>query len=477
MSIFKEQSIPYALLLLLLDGGCILLAAFLASVFTQDPAAEISFVEHFAQHTIYAGAFFVTWFWVALSLHLFRSGRKDDLFFQLSGVAKAGLISIAFCGLAVLYWKSVEAETTVLTYFGVFSIVFLAVYRAMLCLCLWGVRQWGLNVRYIVVVGANERTLRLIRSLVRHPRMGYQIIGLLDDDADRMKMLREFEHRISYLGGFKDLEKVLANNVVDEVHICLPVRSCYELIQSMANYCVGLGIAVRMVADLFPLRIATSRLHHIENIPMLSLSTAPDSGIQLALKRTIDVFGALFLLVLLSPLFVVAGIVIKLDSPGPVFFTQDRVGLNQRRFRMIKFRSMVSNAEALKKELEDLNEADGPVFKIRNDPRVTRMGRFIRKYSIDEFPQLINVLKGEMSLVGPRPLPQDEIEKQSWDQRRRLSVKPGMTGLWQVSGRSDLKFQEWVDLDLQYIDTWSIVQDFVILVKTVSAVFQARGAV
>jgi len=476
VSFLKEHSIPYALLLLFLDSVCILLATALATVLTRDPSSTLSLEMYFARHLVYTLAFFITWFWVALSMHLFRAGHKDDLFFQLSGVAKAGLISIAFSGLVSLYWNPFIADTKVLTYFGVFSIAGIAAYRALLCLCFWGVRQWGLNIRYVVVVGANERTVRLMRSLLRHPRMGYHIIGLLDDDIGRMKMLREFEHRVPYLGGFKDLEKVLVNNIVDEVHICLPVRSCYELIQSMAHYCVGLGIAVRMVADLFPLRIATSRLHHIENIPMLSLSTAPDSGIQIALKRMIDVFASLILLVLFAPLFCIVGLCIKLDSPGPVFFAQDRVGLNQRRFRMIKFRSMVSNAEALRKELEEFNEADGPVFKIKNDPRVTRVGRFIRKYSIDELPQLINVLRGEMSLVGPRPLPQDEIEKQSWDQRRRLSVKPGMTGLWQVSGRSDLKFQEWVDLDLQYIDTWSIVQDFVILLRTFSAVFQARGA-
>lgn len=476
MSIFKEHSLPYALMLLMMDGICVTLSAFLATLIVHTPAAGMTFEAHFYQHLLYAAIFIVAWFCVGVSMHLFRSGRKDDLFFQLSTVAKATLISTAFCAMGTLYLNPMQAEAQVLTYFGVITLLLVSAYRCFLCLSVWGVRQWGLNFKYVIIVGANDRTHRLVSSLLRHARFGYHIIGIIEDDASRLKCLGEFEHRLMHLGGFKDLEKVLAEHVVDEVHICLPVRSCYELIQSMANFCVGLGISVRLVADLFPLRMATSRVCHIENIPMLSLSTAPESGFQLALKRLLDVTVSFVLLILFAPLFLVLALLIKMDSPGPAFFSQERVGLNQRRFRMIKFRSMVSNAEALRESLEDLNEADGPVFKIKNDPRVTRLGRFLRKSSVDELPQLINVLKGEMSLVGPRPLPPGEIEKYSWDQRRRLSVKPGMTGLWQVSGRSDLKFKEWVDLDLSYIDDWSILQDFMILLKTFRAVFQARGA-
>ena len=168
-------------------------------------------------------------------------------------------------------------------------------------------------------------------------------------------------------------------------------------------------------------------------------------------------------------------ILVKLDG-GPVFFAQERVGQNQRRFKMLKFRSMVVEAEALRADLEERNEADGPVFKIRDDPRITRVGKFIRKYSLDEFPQLINVWMGQMSLVGPRPPIPSEVEQYSWDQRRRLSVKPGMTGLWQVSGRSDVAFKDWVELDLVYIDTWSLFQDAFILLRTFRAVVQGRGA-
>jgi exopolysaccharide biosynthesis polyprenyl glycosylphosphotransferase len=231
-----------------------------------------------------------------------------------------------------------------------------------------------------------------------------------------------------------------------------------------------------MVADLFPLQLATSRLHTLEGIPMLSLTMVSEDAPRVALKRSMDIAGAGILLLLLSPLFALVAFLIKITAPGPVFFLQERVGLNQRKFHMIKFRSMVVDAEARKEQLQLHNESDGPIFKIKNDPRVTPVGRWIRRLSIDELPQLVNVLKGDMSLVGPRPHPSKEVAKYNWHHRRRLSVKPGMTGLAQVSGRSSLAWEKTVDLDLQYIDTWSIWADILILFRTVKAVVSANGA-
>jgi exopolysaccharide biosynthesis polyprenyl glycosylphosphotransferase len=254
------------------------------------------------------------------------------------------------------------------------------------------------------------------------------------------------------------------------------VRSRYETIQNMAQLCEAVGVSVRLIADLFPLRLATSRFHKMDGIPILALSTVPENQPQLFLQRMTDIAVSAAILLLLSPLFIALAIAIKLDSPGPVFFTQERAGLNRRTFRMIKFRSMVANAEALRQQVNDLNEVQGPMFKATNDPRMTRVGRFIRKYSIDEFPQLINVLRGEMSLVGPRPALTSEVAQYNWYQRRRLSVKPGMTGLSQVSGRSDLSFRETVDLDLYYIDQWSLLLVLRILFQTVPAVLAGRGA-
>ncbi len=269
---------------------------------------------------------------------------------------------------------------------------------------------------------------------------------------------------------------MLAEQNIKEVYISLPVRSHYEVIQQVANLCEGEGVRVHLIADLFPLRIATSRLMHLEDIPLLSLSTIPEAQGKMLLKRVVDFVYSSILIAALSPLMLLLAICVKLDSRGPVIFRQERVGQNQRRFKMLKFRSMIVDAEEMREELEALNEADGPVFKMAKDPRVTRSGAIMRKYSLDEFPQLFNVWRGEMSLVGPRPPIPAEVEAYTWNQRRRLSVKPGMTGLWQVSGRNEVGFTEWVEMDLEYIDNWSNFQDFLILLRTFKAVFAGRGA-
>ena len=258
--------------------------------------------------------------------------------------------------------------------------------------------------------------------------------------------------------------------------VCLPVRSYYELAQNLADLCLGVGVSMRMVADLFPLQMATSRVYELEGIPMLSLTMVSENTTQLVVKRITDILLACLLLVVLSPLMLTVAVLIRLTSKGPVLFRQERAGLNHRKFQMIKFRSMVDNAELQRADLEALNEVDGPIFKIRDDPRITPFGRLLRRYSIDELPQLLNVLKGDMSLVGPRPHPTEEVAKYTWHHRRRLSVKPGLTGLAQVSGRSELNWEDAVELDLTYIDTWSLAKDIWILLKTLRAVALAHGA-
>jgi exopolysaccharide biosynthesis polyprenyl glycosylphosphotransferase len=210
---------------------------------------------------------------------------------------------------------------------------------------------------------------------------------------------------------------------------------------------------------------------------MVTIRSGPADGLQLVAKRWIDLCGSVILLFVLSPILLIVAALIKLDSPGPVFFRQERVGLYKRRFRLIKFRTMVDGADRQQQVLEHLNEAAGPVFKIREDPRITRLGKFLRRFSIDELPQLLNVLKGEMSLVGPRPLPVRDVERIAvqWH-KRRLSMKPGLTCLWQVNGRSNVSFDHWVLMDLAYIDKWSLALDLKILLKTIPAVLKGAGA-
>jgi exopolysaccharide biosynthesis polyprenyl glycosylphosphotransferase len=261
------------------------------------------------------------------------------------------------------------------------------------------------------------------------------------------------------------------------VVIALPIKSCYADIHDAIRTCERVGVDCHYLADLFDLSRAAPRFGPSRPRPMVTLKVVPD-GYRFLLKRAIDVVGGAVSLLILAPLFVAIAIAIKLTSRGPVFFVQDRFGFKRRRFRMLKFRSMVANAPALQAELEAQNEATGPLFKIRNDPRVTPLGRFLRRTSLDELPQLINVLLGDMSLVGPRPMPMRDVGRFAESSlMRRFSVKPGITGLWQISGRSDLPFDKWIDLDLEYIDEWSFGLELRILWRTIPTVLSQKGAV
>jgi exopolysaccharide biosynthesis polyprenyl glycosylphosphotransferase len=273
------------------------------------------------------------------------------------------------------------------------------------------------------------------------------------------------------------LESVLRHQSVDEVLVSLPPKNYGRLVEKIVRRCEEEGVIVRVRAEIFQLHTAKAYADELEGIPVLTIRSGPKEDWRLLAKRLMDVVGSALLLVALAPLFGLVALLIKLNSPGPVFFAQERIGFNKRRFEMLKFRTMVNDAEKQQARLEDLNEAEGPVFKIKNDPRVTPIGKFLRRFSIDELPQLINVLIGDMSLVGPRPLPVRDVERiDVVSHKRRFSIKPGLTCLWQVNGRSDIGFEEWVRLDLEYIDQWSLGLDMLILLKTIPAVFKGPGA-
>jgi exopolysaccharide biosynthesis polyprenyl glycosylphosphotransferase len=274
-----------------------------------------------------------------------------------------------------------------------------------------------------------------------------------------------------------ELESLVAREPVDEVFITLSREKYGHLLETIVSFCEEQGIIVRVQPEPFDLRIARWQVDELGGLPMVTIRSGPPDGWQLATKRLIDICGSAALLIALAPILAAVALLIRLDSSGPVFYTQQRVGLNRRRFKLFKFRTMAVGADQQQPMLESMNEAEGPVFKIKDDPRVTRIGRFLRRYSIDELPQLFNVFKGEMSLVGPRPLPVRDVERidARWH-KRRLSVKPGVTCLWQVNGRSDVNFNEWVRMDLEYIDKWSLGLDLKILMKTIPAVLKGSGA-
>lgn len=454
------------------DAVCIAFA-YLWALEIAVPVTQ-NFGESFVVRIPYLIIFILVWSLASFDQHVFRSQTNEGLTAYAFAVTKAMADALVVSTVTMAFFSPQGVDRSFLLAFGIGTLASILLVRIAGRIVLWTFRRRGMNARRVLIIGANERTRHLADVMKARDYLGYQFAGFLEDDPGRGSVLSG--HKIEHLGKIDRLDELLHEHRIDEVYISLPIRSYYETIQHVAHLCEGEGVPVRFIADLFPLRIATNRLMYVEDIPLLSLSAVPEQQFAMAIKRAADLVVSSILLLLLSPALIAMSIIIKLDSPGPILFAQERVGQNQRRFRMLKFRSMVVNAEALRAKLEAMNEADGPVFKIRRDPRITRVGRFIRKFSIDEFPQLLNVWGGQMSLVGPRPPLAGEVAKYSWDQRRRLSVKPGMTGLWQVSGRSDVSFEEWVELDLRYIDGWSLWLDFQILLKTFKAVAGGRGA-
>jgi exopolysaccharide biosynthesis polyprenyl glycosylphosphotransferase len=267
---------------------------------------------------------------------------------------------------------------------------------------------------------------------------------------------------------------LLERHVLDQVIFALP-SSRLAVAEEAARACQEQGVPVMICLDLLHGGLGQMALTRLEGVPALTFTTVPSDALALAAKRAFDILVSATVLLLVAPVLACVAVAIRLESPGPVLFRQRRVGLNGREFSLLKFRSMNQGAEAQLAALRALNEASGPVFKMTHDPRVTRVGRFIRKASLDEFPQFWNVLRGEMSVVGPRPpIPAEVAQYQRW-QRRRLSVKPGITCTWQISGRNDIDFDRWMELDLEYIDNWSLGRDVAILLKTIPAVLSARG--
>jgi exopolysaccharide biosynthesis polyprenyl glycosylphosphotransferase len=325
----------------------------------------------------------------------------------------------------------------------------------------------------VIIVGSGPGATAVYERLRSSPSNYTRVLGFVDSPNGRLlpaAIQREL------LGGLHELEEILMKHPVDEVLITLPTRSCYEQIQTAMQTCERAGIEAKYIFEPFHSSIARPRFDREESSLIVSMKVVPDDY-RLAVKRGIDVIGAMAGLVLCGPLMIAIAAAIRLTSGAPAIFAQERHGFRKRPFRMYKFRTMVQDAEALQAGLEFRNEASGPVFKIHNDPRITPLGRILRKTSLDELPQFFNVLRGDMSLVGPRPLPtRDFLRFTDAALMRRFSVKPGLTCLWQINGRSDADFDRWITSDLKYIDTWSLGLDLMVLVKTIPAVLSGKGA-
>jgi exopolysaccharide biosynthesis polyprenyl glycosylphosphotransferase len=402
-------------------------------------------------------------------LGLYDSQRRKAIFEMVVRLVLASALSTALVAITAFLTAAPVARRFPF-YLGFSQLVVFGLIRIPILSLLRAVRRRGRNYRDVLIVGSGPRALRVRDVIQRHPEWGIRIAGFVDegDFAAASALGDQRIHKLS------ELPALLREIVVDEVILGCPL-SMLPSLGPVVGLCGETGIPLTLLSDLFGDDLPPPRVSRLGSLSALSFAPVRHNHLELAVKRAIDLVGAALLLVLSAPILGVSALLIRATSPGPVFFRQRRCGLYGRIFTCLKLRTMVDGAEGLKVELCELNEMDGPVFKIKRDPRITPIGRFLRKWSIDELPQLWNVLWGDMSLVGPRPPLPDEVERYATFERRRLSMRPGITCLWQVRGRNEIGFQEWVKLDLEYIDNWSLARDIEILLRTVPTALRGSG--
>lgn len=415
------------------------------------------------------------------TLHLMGAYRELRVksYLRIAGIVlKASLLAFLCFGFVEFLLKLRYVSRSFMALFFLLSYCLLLLERAILLACFHVVLRRGYFHRNLLIVGTGPRAIRLIKAVQSHPGWGLRVIGLLDDDLSRVVRVVTAQSvaGVTLLGTLAQIPEILQQHVVDEVIFVVP-RSWMTRVEPSILACELAGIRATVAVDLFNMRFAKSHPSDLDGIPLLSFDATPTGEWQLAIKRLIDVVASAVVILVLLPFLPILIGLMKAASSGPVLFRQIRCGLNGRRFTLYKFRSMVVDAEAKQAGVSHLNELTGPVFKATDDPRLTPVGKWLRKTSVDELPQLFNVLKGEMSLVGPRPsLPSEVGQYEPW-QRRRLSMRPGITGYWQVNGRNGITdFNKWMRLDLAYIDQWSLRLDAKILLKTIPAVLFGIGA-
>lgn len=393
----------------------------------------------------------------------------------------ATLLSVAALTLGALLFNPVLPSRLVFLYLALSTVVFFGVERFLYRRARMWLWSRGINIRRAVVVGSSVAGQRIMKDIVERPELGYKLAGYLSDSADGPGShawtvpIKQRNGGIQRLGSVKDIARSLAQHNPQEVIVALPANQHAQILNILDN-CRQYGVDFKLVPDLFEMRFNEVTIDALNGVPLIGVKDNALQGFNLFVKRVIDVvFGLIALLVAAIPMAIIA-LLIKATSPGPVLFKQVRVGKGGGKFVCYKFRSMYKDAEERKAALLHLNEVDGPIFKMKNDPRITPVGKVIRKLSLDELPQLFNILKGEMSWVGPRPPTPDEVKKYSAWHLKRLDVTPGLTGLWQVSGRSDLSFDEMVKLDLYYAENWTLTVDILIMLRTIPVILKHEGA-
>jgi exopolysaccharide biosynthesis polyprenyl glycosylphosphotransferase len=462
------------------DLALMVLAFGLATSILVSRSRTLSVVEFFSlRFKLSTGINFVlmlvVWNFIFRACDLYESRRLSTRRSESLDAVVATSLATGSLGAYALIAGFKMITPTFLTLFWMFASISLVLGRFAGRQLLRMLRRRGRNVHHIVILGTNPRAIEFANRLQSKPELGYRIVGFVDEDWTGTREFKKTQHRLCC--DFDGLSDYLRHNVIDEVAIYLPLRSFHEKASQWTELFEKHGIAMRFGLDIFNLKISRSHADLLDGDPHITARSSRLEGWAIFLKRSFDFVVSLLLLIPLAPLLLLVALMVKISSEGPVFFRQKRVGLNKRHFVMFKFRTMILDAERIQPELLALNEMTGPVFKIKNDPRITPLGRFLRRTSIDELPQLLNVLSGDMSLVGPRAMSLRDYQffNEDW-QRRRFSVRPGITCLWQVKGRSSIPFEQWMELDMQYIDRWSLWLDLKILALTIPAVLKGSGA-
>jgi len=375
----------------------------------------------------------------------------------------------AICLVVAEFLLRLDLSRSFVALVAVYAWILLCLFRINAARVIGGLRREFGAAHFVMVVGSGENALRLGSALEKSSDYGIRLVGFLDDEPGQVRLSQEYERF-----AVSRLPELLKRQVIDEIIFAVDSHRLGEM-EELFLLCDEQGVRTRLVVDFFPHVNSQVYLDRLGSTPLLTFSAAPHDEIRLLAKRGTDVVLAAAALVLLLPFMLLIALLIRITSPGPAIFRQERCGLNGRRFVFYKFRSMCDNAEELKPSVAHLSHKT-TAFKIRNDPRLTGVGRVLRKFSIDEWPQLWNVLKGDMSLVGPRPAVPEEVENYETWQRRRLRMRPGLTCLWAVQGRDTLDFDTWMRMDMQYIDTWSLALDWKIILRTIPRVLTGRGA-
>lgn len=415
------------------------------------------------------------WWLVGVGLGIYR---RNGLFgpARVTGdTIRQAVVSTAIM-MGWLYLLKMDVSRLFIGFFILINTGLLLVYR----LSAYSLRRYRKQeLHYFVIVGTGEKAVEVASLIEANEALGNRVLAFVRESArapeNAAPSLETSALRHSYeIRELQELTHILREHVIDEIIFAVS-RQGLEQMEEIFLACEEEGVKVRVLVNFFPHVNSDIYLEKLHALPLLTFSATPEDEYQLFVKRVFDVALGVAALVLTAPLTLVIGLLVKLTSRGPVIYSQLRCGLNGRRFRLYKFRSMYNDAEARRAEVEHLNEMDGPVFKSANDPRVTPLGRLLRKFSLDELPQLFNIVKGDMSFVGPRPPLPEEVERYERWQRRRLRMKPGITCLWALEGRNKLDFLSWMRLDLDYIDHWSLLLDLKILLRTIPHVLSGKG--